>query len=214
MSSHSGGGSERVIHTLDGRRVVTLGDGDLRQIVRRVACGSPSECARRAAGIRKLVAKEISGFNLITDCKVRGEKLEVMEAFVDGFSLGGSLKLVQERITVDVTLALMHDLVRGLCQIQAVDSSLRHGRLGLGAVLITPSGNVRVTGFEAASGRPKQDVEAVMLMLQQLLASRATSRQGSALLERLAQLHFEEPRPAQVGTSSLFGPTRSESTGR
>lgn len=176
--------------TRDGRRLVVIGEGDQRRAVRRILCLDSEERAERQAAFEALSGLTLPGLNRITSVAVDGNRLEVTEAYVEGFSLGNVLEVAREHITVNVALAIAYDVVRGLAALHQVQPNLGHGRVDLSSVLVSALGETLVTGVEADFGAQQKDVDAVMGMVQDLLATRALAPQGGALLERLSKLKF------------------------
>jgi serine/threonine protein kinase len=187
---------ERVVATRDGRRVVILQEGGKRRTVRRIVCADPAERIERLEALELIQQAAPFAFNPIVRSQAKGDRLEIVEEFSDGFSLGGAIDLVREHISVNVALAIAYDLVRGLARLHGLKrrngdrAHLIHGHLDLDAIVISTLGETLVVGVEGSRGDQKKDVEAVMTIVQDLLASRAMSPQGRGLLDRLSKLQF------------------------
>jgi serine/threonine protein kinase len=154
------------------------------------------ERARRKVVLDAIAAAKVQGLNPIGGCRVDGDRIEVREAYVEGFTLGAAIEAVRRHMSVNVALAIAYDIVRALTQLHklrpagASAATVIHGRLELDQVLISSLGETLLLGIDGVEGDAQRDVDSVMLIVQDLLATRAASAQGGALLERLAQLQF------------------------
>ncbi len=180
----------------DGRRIAIVQEGEVRRIVRRLACADQEERAERVAALELVQKAAPTGLIPIARVGVAGDRIEIFEALVEGFSLGAAIDIVRRHVSVNVALAIAFDVVRALAGLHGLKrkgsdrGQLVHGHLDLDSILISTRGETIVMGLEGARGDQKRDVEAVMSVVQELLATRAVSPQGRGLLERLAQLQF------------------------
>lgn len=184
-------------------RQVVLVDHDAGlRVVRRIRSqGSEGPDLVDRAGALGLVRQvRIPGFAYLEDRAIVGGTLEIAESYVDGVVVGSALELVREAITVGVAISIAHDIALGLSVIHSMiepsgrPAGLVHGRIDVNQMIVSPSGDVRLIGLEGVRGLPGQDVQDLLQVLHSLLVAKASSKAGSALLERLAQLKFESAR--------------------
>ncbi len=184
-------------------RQVVLVDHDAGlRVVRRIRSdGSEGVDLVDRAGALGLVRQvRIPGFAYLEDRAIVGGTLEIAESYVEGAVIGSALDLVREAITVGVAISIAHDIALGLSVIHAMiepsgrPAGLIHGRIDVNQMIVSPNGDVRLIGLEGVRGTPAQDVQDLLQVLHSLLVAKASSKAGSALLERLAQLKFESAR--------------------
>ncbi len=192
---------ERILREQRGRQTtLVVGDRGPQAVVHRLDCselGGPS-CSQRRKALECIGAARLPRVVSFEVAMPWEGCLEVVEAHVAGLSLGQELEALQQQITVPVALALFRDIALALEALHKLEvdgsagSCLIHGRIGPDSLVLTEEGGLTVVGFEGIQGDPYDDIDAVLRLLQLLLAPRGRSVAGRALLERLGQLQFHD----------------------
>lgn len=189
--------AERLLSERDGCQVALaeLDDGR-RVIVRRITVDAGPSVAERVEALDAARRANLSGFVDLVGMRVLQGGLEIYEELVEGFSLAAAIEPVQQHVTVNVALSLVHDVARSLARLHALNEAdgtparLIHGQLSLDDIIISRRGETRVSGLVGLRGDLLGDVDALMRSMRTLLATRAVNPKGSALLDRLAELEF------------------------
>src|SRR5262245_58217513 len=93
---------ERVVATRDGRRIVILQEQEAMRILRRMDCSGTSDRIERLEAFDLIRYAAPDNLNPIVRAQAVVDQLEIVEEYVEGFSLGGALELVREHISVNV----------------------------------------------------------------------------------------------------------------
>ncbi len=197
MPSSSGQiSAERVLWARDGCQVslAQLDDGS-RVILRRITITDGPTASERIEALDQVRRTGLAGFVPLREMEVTQDGLQLQEAFIEGFSMRAALDPVQQHVTVNVALSLICDVARSLAALHRLTASdgtspLVHGTLSLDELIISRRGEVCIAGLQGLTGSVEDDVEALMAVMRELLATRAVNSKGSALLDRLSELKF------------------------
>ncbi|MCK6551600.1 serine/threonine protein kinase, partial [Myxococcota bacterium] len=204
---------ERVLSKKEARQVVVVDDPTRgRRVVRRIAARGTEgpDLVDRAIAVGLVRDAELPGFARIEDRAIVGSTLEIAERFVDGVTLASALDVVRDEISVSVAISMVHEISRGLEVLHAIvepsgrPASLVHGRIGLDQIMLSPNGAVAVVGLEGLRGAPVDDVRALLAALHAMLVGKASSKAGSALLAKLAELKFQSAREMTAALSAYL----------
>jgi serine/threonine protein kinase len=204
---------ERVLSKKEARQVVVVDDPIRgRRLLRRIAARGADgpDLVDQAIAVGLVRDTALPGFTRIEDRAIVGSTLEIVESYVDGLTLAAALDVVREEISVSVAISMVHEIAKGLELLHGIvepsgrPASLVHGRLGLDQVMITATGDVFVIGLEGLRGTPVDDVRALLAMLHAMLVGKASSKAGSALLAKLAELEFQSAREMSLALSTYL----------
>ena len=156
-----------------------------------------ADAASRAAALELVAGRRLPGLTFVAGVDREAKVIEVREEWVDGVNVGRVLPVAQEHVSVAVALTLISDVASGLAALHAVTepdgrpAKLIHGQVRIEHLLVDAEGAATLGGLTGERGDPAEDAAGLLGLLRALLARRATTVEGEALLARLGQLRFK-----------------------